>query len=92
MPRIFPIKWFLIGLLVFVAAILLESWRQSRKARRTGMKSTGRSFMGAGMLDLQGHLQPDRKVEYIKEDLKDKDRQNPAYHLGSVAEKKPDEE
>ena len=89
----FPIKWFLIGLVIFVVAILLESWRQSRKARHRGVKSTGRaSFMGTGMLELQGHLQPDRKVEFLKEDMRDKDRVNPAYRLGSVADKKPDEE
>lgn len=89
----FPIKWFLLGLLIFAVAILLEAWRQSRKARHRGKKPTGRaSFMGTGMLELQGHLQPDRKIEYIKEDMRDKDRVNPAYRMGSVADKKPDEE
>jgi hypothetical protein len=48
--------------------------------------------MGTGMLELQGHLQPDRKVEFLKEDMRDKDRVNPAYRLGSVADDKPDEE
>ena len=64
----FPIKWFLIGLLMLVAVIVLESWRQSRKLKRPGSKSDGRpSFIGVGMLELQGLLQPDRKVEYMKD-------------------------
>ena len=89
----FPIKWFLLGFLIFVVAILLEAWRQSRKVKRSGAKSTGRAHLiGTGVLELQCHLQPDRKVEYIKEDLRDKDRVNPAYRMGSVADKKPDEE
>lgn len=89
----FPVKWFLIGLFIFVVAILLESWRQTMKLKRKGGKATGRaSFIGTGMLELQGHLQPDRKVEYIKENLRDKDHPNPAYRMGSVSEKKPDEE
>ena len=62
----FPFGWYLLGLLIFVAVILLEAWRQRRKLKRSGLKPQERaSLIGAGVLELQALLQPDRKVEQM---------------------------
>jgi len=87
----FPVKWFIVGLVVFVAAILLESWRQRRKLKRRGTKRSGRpNLLGTGILELQGHLQPDRKVEFLQQEAKDKERAKPAYRLGVVGDTQKD--
>ena len=51
------------GIVVLVAAVLLEGKRQERKYG----KARGASLMRVGMLDLQRHLQPERKVEILME-------------------------
>jgi hypothetical protein len=51
------------GAVVLVGAILLEGRRQER---RYG-KARGASLLRAGMLDLQRHLEPERKVEIFVE-------------------------
>lgn len=56
--------WLAALLTVFVAAILLEGKRQERKYGR----GSGRSAMGAGLLELQRHLEPSRKVELLLEE------------------------
>ena len=50
-----------IGLLVLL--IILEGRRQERRYGRGSGR--GASLMRAGMLDLQRHLEPDRKVEIV---------------------------
>ncbi len=76
--------WLILAAIVlFVLLIVLEGRRQSRKLG-AGHKSSGRggTLMGVGILELQGHLQPDRKVEVIQQDLRDADRINPIYRPG----------
>lgn len=54
----------LILLALLVLAIVLEGVRQRHKLKRQGEILGGRpSLLGVGMLELQGFLQPDRKVE-----------------------------
>ena len=43
------------------------------------------------MLELQKHLQPDRKVEVMMEEMKDRDRVNPAYRPAQPGDRDPEE-
>ena len=54
--------------IVLVVAIMLESRRQHRKY---GSTSGGVNLARVGMLEIQSHLQPDRKVEILKVEKKD---------------------
>jgi len=63
-----------IGILVLVVIIvvpllvLLEGWRQRKRLEAMGetvKPYSGGDLAGAGLLHLQGLLQPDRKVEII---------------------------
>lgn len=63
-----------VGVLVLVLIVavpllvMLEGWRQGRRLKAMGKKVkpySGSDMAGAGMLRLQGLLQPDRKVEII---------------------------
>jgi len=67
--------WFLIGIALLVAGLVLESARQRRKIRRLGQDPDriGGRAIGAGILELQGMLQPDRKVEILAMQAKEKD-------------------
>lgn len=67
--------WLLIGMAVMVAAILLERRRQVRRMDRLGHKADGTAgrALGAGILELQGMLQPDRKVEILAMQAKEKE-------------------
>jgi len=56
--------------LVVVSLVLGEAWRQRRKY---GPPSGRRNLAGAGFLELQGHLQPDRKVEMMQAQAKGQD-------------------
>jgi hypothetical protein len=60
-------KWVLLGALVLVVLIILEGRRQERKYGRSGRGS----LIGAGLVDLQRHLEPERKMEIV---LKKTDR------------------
>jgi hypothetical protein len=51
------------AVLLLVALILLEGKRQERRYGRGSGR--GASLARTGMLDLQRHLQPDRKVEIL---------------------------
>lgn len=66
---------FLWGVVIFVllvpVAVILESRRQRRKYGLSGTRSTGVNLMRAGMLETQGLLEPDRKVEVLKLDRKE---------------------
>lgn len=87
MRLMFPFGWYLLGLLIFVGAILLEAGRQSRKLRKSGAKPQGRgSLIGAGVLELQALLQPDRKVERMVAESRDRDRVNPAHRPGDACD------
>jgi ribosomal protein S18 acetylase RimI-like enzyme len=88
-----PRSWVLYGLLITVAAALvavLEGWRQSRKLKSGDKeRSRGTSMMAAGVLELQGILQPDRHVEEIQAEVRDHDRLNPAHSIRKEAEGEP---
>lgn len=85
-----PPVWFLVVIAVAVLLLVLEGWRQSRKLKSEGKKrSRGSSMMAAGVLELQGMLQPDRHVEQIQEEARDKDRLNPAHRIRKDAEGEP---
>lgn len=82
----FPYGWFLLGLLILVTVILLEAWRQWRKLERSGARPEERaSLIGAGVLELQRLLQPDRKVEQMLAETKDRDRVNPEHRREDAA-------
>jgi hypothetical protein len=55
------------GIVLLVAGILLEGKRQERKYG----KARGTSLMRAGMLDLQRHLEPERKIEILLDQPED---------------------
>jgi hypothetical protein len=54
-------------LAVVVLLVVLEGWRQRRAMRRRGERGTAGALLRAGLLELQGHLEPDRKVEILRE-------------------------
>lgn len=58
----------LVGAAVIVLLVLLEGWRQ---ARIYGKPSGRPNLAGAGMLELQKHLQADRRVEKLVEVQRD---------------------
>jgi GNAT superfamily N-acetyltransferase len=82
-PSFIPRDWAVLGgmiLLGMVLLVVLEGRRQTRKLRSQGQGSSqSRTMMAAGVLELQGMLQPDRHVEQIQEEARDKDRFNPAH-------------
>ena len=74
------------------AILFLEGWRQGRKLKSRGHeRGTPPSLIGTGMLELQKHLQPDRKVEVMMEEMKDRDRVNPAYRPAQPGDRDPEE-
>jgi len=67
--------WVLIGMALLVAGLVFESARQRRKMKRLGQDPDriGGRAIGAGILELQGMLQPDRKVEILAMQAKEKE-------------------
>ena len=59
-----PGSWFLVGIAVLVLAIVLEGRRQERRYGR----GRGARLMRTGLLELQKHLEPERKVERMLEE------------------------
>jgi hypothetical protein len=57
------LKWILLGALVLVVLIILEGKRQERIYGRPGRGSLVRT----GLLELQRHLEPEKKVEIVLE-------------------------
>jgi hypothetical protein len=57
------VTWLAAGILVLIVGVLLEGRRQARKY---GRPSGRPNLAGAGFLELQRHLQPDRKVEILQ--------------------------
>lgn len=55
--------WFLVALAALVVFVMLEGKRQERKYGRSGRGT----MMRAGLMDLQRHLEPERKVEILLE-------------------------
>jgi hypothetical protein len=55
--------WVLLAGIALVALIIAEGKRQERKYG----KPEGRSLIGTGMLEIQRHLEPQRKVEMLIE-------------------------
>jgi hypothetical protein len=74
------LAWIGLGVVALVTAILFERRRQLRELRRAGESpGTGTSLLGAGALELQRQLQPDRSVELIREELRRGDRVHPEH-------------
>lgn len=62
--------WLLVLSAVVVLLVIAESIRQTKKyGRGSGRPNLG----GVGMLELQRHLQPDRRVEVMEMQLKNQD-------------------
>jgi hypothetical protein len=84
--------WWLVLIPVVVALIILERRRQARKLGGDhGKRGTAGHVMGAGMLELQQMLQPDRNVETIRQEMTDRDRQHPEYRVGEEGDDVGDE-
>ena len=67
------IGWgFLIFIVILIAFVILEGKRQERKYGKT---SGSPNLMGAGLLDLQKHLQADWKVDTLQQQYKNDDTQ-----------------
>ncbi len=61
-----PSGWFLIGLVLVVPPLVyLEGKRQQRKYGRPSGRG---NLAGAGLLELQRHLEPERKIEAFREE------------------------
>ena len=58
--------WILLAIALLVAFVFLEGRRQQRKYGR----SQRRGLMRTGLLELQQHLEPERKVEFLLEEKK----------------------
>ena len=56
-------KWIVLGVVILVAFVILEGKRQERIYGRPGRGSLVRT----GLLELQGHLEPEKKVEIVLE-------------------------
>ena len=70
----------LAGAVALILFITLEGLRQRRSLARRGLQTGERpSLIGVGMLELQSMLEPDRKVEIIQVEMRDRDRQHPEY-------------
>lgn len=57
-------KWLLLGCLVLIVLVILEGKRQERIYGRSG-RSGG--LARTGLLELQRHLEPEKKVEIVLE-------------------------
>jgi hypothetical protein len=81
------VKAFLIicgGITILLAAIILEGWRQERRLRARGESpGTRPSLIGTGMLELQRHLEPERRVEVVELDRRHPDRVRPEHLQGA---------
>jgi hypothetical protein len=58
-----PIAWILVASLLLVLFVVLEGKRQEREYGRSGRAS----LMRTGLLELQRHLEAERKVEILLE-------------------------
>jgi hypothetical protein len=58
-----PWAWLLAGVSLLVILVMLEGKRQERRYGRSGRGT----MMRTGLLELQRHLQPERKVEIFLE-------------------------
>ena len=77
------VGWALLGAVLVGVLAALEGFRQSRQLARRGERSRRRpGLIGLGALELQRHLQPERKVEVVMQEAKKEDRLNPDYRPG----------
>jgi hypothetical protein len=58
-----PFAWILVAAFLLVLFVVLEGKRQERKYGRSGRAG----LMRTGLLELQRHLEPERKVEILLE-------------------------
>ena len=85
------LTWVLLGAVLLGVLVMLEGARQNRKMRAAGEQRGQRpSLVGVGMLELQGHLQPDRRVEIVLEETKGTERVEGAYRPGDSGDSRPD--
>ncbi len=65
------IAWVGLATVVIVALILLEGQRQARNLRARGEKVSDRpGMLGAGALELQRMLEPERKVVILQKEAR----------------------
>jgi hypothetical protein len=69
----------LVGAALLILLVILEGKRQERKYGRASARP---NLMGVGMLELQRHLQADRKVETLLEEAKDAEDEREAEVAG----------
>ena len=74
--------WLLGGVAVLVIGVLLEGRRQ---ARRYGAPSNRPNLLGAGMLEVQRHLQADRHVEVLERQNKGEETEVEGQRTGTGA-------
>ncbi len=65
----------LAGAAALLLLVILEGERQERKYGRSSARS---NLMGVGLLELQRHLQADRRVETLLEEAKDAEDRRPS--------------
>lgn len=83
--------WIGLGAVALVSAIFIERWRQVSKLRQAGEEpGTAGSLLGAGALELQQQLQPDRKVAVIRREMQQRDRQHPEHRPARPGEGRPE--
>ena len=69
----------LAGAAALILLVILEGKRQERKYGRSSARP---NLMGVGLLELQRHLQADRKVETLLEEAKDAEDEREAEVAG----------
>lgn len=63
---------------------MVEGWRQERRLRARGETRGSRpSLIGSGALELQRHLEPERKVEIVQQEARQADRVRPEHRPGA---------
>lgn len=66
--------WLLLGAVALVALVILEGRRQERIYGRSGRTS----MMRTGLLEIQRHLEPERRVERMIEEEREETEQDDA--------------
>ena len=77
--------WMILGAATLIILVFLEGRRQ---ARRYGPPSARPNLLGAGILEVQRHLQADRHVEVLQK--RQKAEENEVYQQETPDSKHPD--